>query len=170
MKTKTHIDRLRNPNYLGGWDLMDEHGQTVDRVVTIKEVKNELVFNQKSQGEDQVITVHFEECKPIILNATNRKMLKRVTETDFVEDMVGKKIQLTTKKIKAFGEVHDAIRIANVKPTEKIKPVDVNACISKLTAAKTLNELAKVWDDLTSQEKNNPLVLAKKDELKTVLK
>ena len=76
METKTHIDKLRNPNYLGGWDLMDESGKTIDKIVTIKEIKNESVFNQKSQIEEQVITLFFNECKPIILNATNRKTLK----------------------------------------------------------------------------------------------
>ena len=36
---KTHIDRLRNPNYFGSWDLMDENGIVKNRVVTIKEIK-----------------------------------------------------------------------------------------------------------------------------------
>lgn len=169
--SKTHIDKLRNPNYLGGWDLQDESGNTIDRVVTIKEIKNESVFNQKSQVEQQVITVLFEECKPIILNATNRKTLKKVTGTDFVEDMIGQKIQLTTKRIKAFGEFHDAIRVVNAKPqTIKQKPVDVGACLAKLTAATTLKELVAAWESLTPNEKAQTEVLAKKDELKNILK
>jgi len=168
---KTHIDKLRNPNYLGGWDLLDENGKTVDRIVTIKEIKNESVFNQKSQDEQQVITVFFNECKPIILNATNRKMLKKVTDTEYIEDMVGKRIQLTTKKIKAFGEMHDAIRIVSVKvgANAEIKPVDVKACNSKLEASKTLAELQTNWSALTSAEQNNAEVLATKDRLKTIL-
>ena len=61
METKTHIDKLRNPNYLGGWDLLDEHGKTIDKIVTIKEIKNESVFNQKDQSEQQVITIFFND-------------------------------------------------------------------------------------------------------------
>ena len=168
---KTHIDKLRNPNYLGGWDLQDESGKTVDKIVTIKEIKNELVFNPKTQGEQQVITVYFNECKPLILNTTNRKTLKKVTETDFIEEMAGKKIQLTTKRIKAFGEFHDAIRIANIKPQDiKVKAVDINACIAKLTSSKTLKELASAWSSLSANEKSQTEVLAKKDELKGLLK
>ena len=30
MSTLTHIDKLRNPNYLGGWDLLDENGKTAE--------------------------------------------------------------------------------------------------------------------------------------------
>lgn len=168
---KTHIDKLRNPNYLGGWDLKDDNGNTIDRVVTIKEIKNESVFNQKSQIDEQVITVFFEECKPIILNATNRKVLKKVTGTDYIEDMVGKKIQLTTKRIKAFGDFHDAIRIVNEKPQDvKFKPVDVIGCIKKLENSKTIEELAKTWEALSAKEKTTPEILAKKDDLKNKLK
>jgi len=169
MSTLTHIDKLRNPNYLGGWDLLDENGKTVDRVVTIKEIKNEMVFQQKSQLEEQVITLFFEECKPIILNATNRKTLKKVTGTEYIEEMVGKKIQLTTKRIKAFGEFHDAIRIVATVPTT-IEKIDIEKCKTTLNGSKTIAELVTNWESLTAKEKSTSEVLAEKDRLKTVLK
>ena len=169
METKTHIDKLRNPNYLGGWDLLDEHGKTIDKIVTIKEIKNESVFNQKDQNEQQVITIFFNECKPIILNSTNRKTLKKVTGTEYVEEMIGAKIQLTTKKIKAFGEMHDAIRIVANKPVEQ-KPIDLESVKTKLNNSKTLLELQTNWGGLTQQEQSNVEVIALKDKLKTELK
>jgi len=169
--TKTHIDKLRNPNYLGGWDLMDAEGKTIDKIVTIKEIKNESVFNQKTQIEEQVITLIFEECKPIILNSTNRKTLKKVTGTEYIEDMIGKKIQLTTKRIKAFGEFHDAIRIATSKPSDVIaKPIDVSECKDKLAQCKTLAELQNCWLSFTQQEQNTTEILSEKDRLKLTLK
>jgi hypothetical protein len=168
METKTHIDKLRNPNYLGGWDLLDEHGKTIDKVVTIKEIKNESVFNQKNQEEQQVITVFFNECKPIILNATNRKTLKKVTDTEYIEDMIGKRITLTTKKIKAFGEMHDAIRIVASKTNEPVV-VDVTLTIAKFKDVKTLDQLKTVWGSLSTPEQANAEVIAKKDALKTEL-
>jgi hypothetical protein len=168
---KTHIDKLRNPNYLGGWDLQDENGKTTDIIVTIKEVKSEFVFNQKAQMEEPVLTVFFNECKPIILNATNRKTLKKVTDTSYIEEMAGKRIQLTTKRIKAFGEFHDAIRIVNVVvASAKVEVVDMQKCISILSACKTLAELGEKWTALTLKEKNTAEVLAEKERLKTVLK
>lgn len=168
---KTHIDKLRNPNYLGGWDLQDENGKTTDIIVTIKEVKSEFVFNQKAQMEEPVLTVFFNECKPIILNATNRKTLKKVTDTSYIEEMAGKRIQLTTKRIKAFGEFHDAIRIVNVVvASAKVEVVDAQKCIGILSACKTLSELGEKWTALTLKEKNTAEVLAEKERLKTVLK
>lgn len=168
---KTHIDKLRNPNYLGGWDLQDLNGITVDKVVTIKEIKSEFVFNQKAQSEEPVLTVFFNECKPIILNSTNRKTLKKVTETEYIEEMVGKKIQLTTKRIKAFGEFHDAIRIVNIKPkNEKVEIVNIEEIISDLNKATTQDELVKKWTSLTSKAKSTPEVLAEKDRLKEIIK
>jgi hypothetical protein len=168
---KTHIDKLRNPNYLGGWDLQDENGKTTDIIVTIKEVKSEFVFNQKAQMEEPVLTVFFNECKPIILNATNRKTLKKVTDTSYIEEMAGKRIQLTTKRIKAFGEFHDAIRIVNVVvASAKVEVVDIQKCIGILSACKTLSELGEKWTALTLKEKNTAEVLAEKERLKTVLK
>lgn len=169
--SKTHIDKLRNPNYLGGWDLQDENGKTTDIVVTIKEVKSEFVFNQKAQMEEPVLTVFFNECKPIILNATNRKTLKKVTDTSYIEEMAGKRIQLTTKRIKAFGEFHDAIRIVNAVPQNvKAEVVDVEKCKKTLNEATTLSQLVEKWNSLTPKEKTTSEVLAEKEHLKTVLK
>ena len=167
---KTHIDKLRNPNYLGGWDLQDENGKTNDIIVTIKEVKSEFVFNQKAQMEEPVLTVFFLECKPIILNATNRKTLKKVTDTPYIEEMAGKRIQLTTKRIKAFGEFHDAIRIVATAPTANVEVVDIEKCKTTLNGSKTLAELVANWESLTAKEKSTSEVLSEKDRLKTVLK
>ena len=167
--SKTHIDKLRNPNYLGGWDLQDENGKTNDIIVTIKEVKSEFVFNQKAQMEEPVLTVFFNECKPIILNATNRKTLKKVTDTSYIEEMAGKRIQLTTKRIKAFGDFHDAIRIVNVVPTV-IEKVDIAKCKTTLNEAKTLQELVVKWQSFTAKEQNTTEVLAEKERLKLILK
>jgi len=166
---KTHIDKLRNPNYLGGWDLQDENGKTNDIIVTIKEVKSEFVFNQKAQMEEPVLTVFFLECKPIILNATNRKTLKKVTDTPYIEEMAGKRIQLTAKRIKAFGEFHDAIRIVATVPTT-IEKIDIEKCKTTLNGSKTIAELVTNWESLTAKEKSTSEVLAEKDRLKTVLK
>ena len=173
-ETLTNINKLRNPNYLGGWDLQDASGKTVDIIVTIKEVKQEETFNQKSQAIEPVLTVYFQEVKPIILNATNRKTLCKVTDTEYIELMVGKRIQLTTKKIRAFGEMHDAIRIVS-KPSSQLsaveqpKPVDEVDCIARLEKADTVALLAEIWGSLTRPEQANSVVLAKKDELKQKL-
>jgi len=172
--TLTNINKLRNPNYIGGWDLQDESGKTTDIIVTIKEIKQDQVFDQKSGQLAPALTVHFLEVKPLIVNATNRKTLIKVTETEFIEQMVGKKIQLTTQRGKWFGEVHDAIRIVNKKSSQistsmAPKPVDEADCITRLEKANTVALLAEIWTSLTASEKANSVVLAKKEELKQKL-
>ncbi|MBK9936737.1 MAG: hypothetical protein IPP05_22125 [Cytophagaceae bacterium] len=173
MEKLTNINKLRNPNYLGSWDLQDEAGKTTDIIVSIKDIKQDEVFDQQKGSMDMALTVYFHEVKPIILNATNRKMLVKVTGTEFIEQMVGKKIQLTTKRIKAFGEMHDAIRIVQKKSSElqgdahKPKPVDIELCIKKLTTGYEEGQLVEVWQSLSAEEKQSPEVLAKKEELKS---
>jgi hypothetical protein len=173
----TNINKLRNPNYIGGWDLQNDRGETINRIVTIKEVKQGEAFNQAANGMTVVLTVHFHEVKPLILNATNRKTIVKVTGTEFIELMPGKKIELTTKKLKAFGEMHDAVRIVNRKITENTTAqpstpapapiqVDEAACIAKLNAAQTLQELASIYSSLAQAEKSNAVVIKRKDELK----
>ena len=173
-ETLTNINKLRNPNYLGSWDLQDNTGKTTDIIVTIKTIKQDEVFDQKTGQMGLELTVHFVEVKPIILNATNRKTLIKVTETEFIEQMVGKKIQLTTQRGKWFGEYHDAIRIVNKKSSQLMtattpKPVDEADCIARLEKADSVAILGQIWTSLTAQEKANVVVFAKKEELKLKL-
>jgi len=167
---KTNINKLRNPNFLGGWDLMDENGKTINRVLTIKEIKVEKVFNQKIQDETDALTLFFIEAKPMILNATNRKTLCKVLGTEFIEDMVGQKIELTTKKVKAFGEIHDAIRIVASKPTQA-DPIQINipVILEKLNACQNQNQLRELWTSLNKTEQANTEIFALKEKLKTTL-
>ncbi len=122
--------------------------------------------------EEPVLTVFFNECKPIILNATNRKTLKKVTDTSYIEEMAGKRIQLTTKRIKAFGEFHDAIRITTNQPADiaQAKPIDIGACKVRLGKSTTLVELQTAWETLTPAEKNVAEIITEKERLKGILK
>ncbi|MBU3661188.1 MAG: hypothetical protein FGM14_15050 [Flavobacteriales bacterium] len=112
---KTHFKKLKDPNYIGSWDLMDENGTVQNRIVTIKEVKQDVVFDGKG-GSEQCPVVLFNECKPMVANSTNLKAIQKVTGSPFIEDWVGKQIELTVVKVKAFGEIHDAIRVVPKAP------------------------------------------------------
>ena len=105
-QTKTHYKKLRNPNFIGGWDLLD-----ADKTVTITKVTKEMVHDGKG-GQSECCTVHFTECKPMVANATNLKRISKLLNSQFIEDWIGKQITLTTEKVRAFGEVHDAVRVS----------------------------------------------------------
>ena len=53
----------------------------------------------------------------MILNATNCKMISKIYDTPYIEDWVGKWISIYIAKVKAFGEVVEALRIRNRIPT-----------------------------------------------------
>jgi uncharacterized membrane protein len=165
---KTNINKLRNANFLGSWDLEDDSGVIKDIIVTIKGVESKLVFNQRKQKEESVVTLLLEECKPLILNATNRTTLNKVTNTVHVEEMLGKKIQLTAIRGRWFGSLQDAIRVVNVVPSVAI-PVDIAKCKLALNEAKTVQDLALIWECLTPEARKTSEVLSEKERLKIAL-
>jgi len=55
----------------------------------------------------------------MILNRTNAKAIEKVANSGLVEDWVGVGVTLYVEKgVKAFGDVVDALRIRDKKPTE----------------------------------------------------
>jgi hypothetical protein len=116
---KTHFKKLRNPDYLGSWDLADANGVFKNKILTIKDVKKEMVHDGKG-GQDDCVTVHFIDSKPMIMNSTNLKTISKSLDTPYIEEWVTKKIELTVSKVKAFGEIHDALRV--VKSSLELTP------------------------------------------------
>lgn len=116
---KTHFKKLRNPDYLGSWDLTDDNGNFKNRILTIKDVKKQMVYDGRG-GQEECVTVLFEESKPMVMNATNLKTIHKSLNTPYIEEWIGKKIELTVQKVKAFGEMHDALRV--VKTSLELNP------------------------------------------------
>lgn len=115
MSEKTHWKKWNNPDYLGAYAFQPGEEKTV----TIKEVKREIVKNER--GSEECTVAHFaEDVKPLILNVTNCKMISKLIGSPFVEDWPGKKISLKVKKISAFGDMVDAVRVSNQRPTEEV--------------------------------------------------
>ncbi|MCI2026174.1 MAG: hypothetical protein LKJ74_05235 [Clostridiales bacterium] len=116
--SKTHWKKLTNPDYLGAYAL--DPGK--DLVATIQYVCEEKVVGSDGKKEDCTV-VHFQESiKPLILNVTNAKTIEKVYGTPFIEDWAGKKIQIYSAKVKAFGEVVEALRIRQLVPKERSHP------------------------------------------------
>lgn len=116
---KTHFKKLKNPDYLGSWDLADNSGNFRNKIVTISKVEKKMVHDGKG-GQEECVTVSFQECKPMIMNSSNLKTISKLLDTPYIEDWESKKIELTVQKVKAFGEVHDALRV--VKTSLELTP------------------------------------------------
>lgn len=113
---KTHWKKLINPDYIGAYAL--DPGK--DLIVTIKSVGREIVTGPDGKKEECTVA-HFEEqdVKPMILNSTNSKMIQKIYKTPYIEDWSGRKIQLYVEKIKAFGELVEALRIRPYIPKQE---------------------------------------------------
>ena len=162
--SKTHFRKIKDPNFLGSWDLMNEEGQYDNKVFTIKFADKEMVKDHKGQDSSCAL-LHFEEAKPMFLNSTNLKTLLKVTKSPYIEDWTGKKIEITVKKVKAFGDVHDALRIVNRMIA--VEPLNIAPHIVTLEACDSLEALKIAWTAIPAKVKKDPEVMAAKEAAKT---
>jgi len=117
MENKTHWKKFNNPDYLGAYAFQPGEEKTV----TIREVKREMVYNPSNNGKEECTVAHFvEDVKPLILNTTNCKTIAKVWGSPYIEDWAGRKITLKVKKISAFGEMVDAVRVSQDRPTDDL--------------------------------------------------
>lgn len=111
----THWKKLTNPDYLGAYAL--QPGQEL--IATIKSVANEVVTGTDGKKETCLVMRFMENIKPMILNATNSKTITKLFKTPYIEEWTNRKIQIYTEKVKAFGEIVDALRVRDFLPVEK---------------------------------------------------
>lgn len=110
---RTHWKKMTNTNYFGSWDLDGK-----DMTVRIVEVKQEMI--QNAQGREEKPVAYLDGgLKPLILNTTNLKAIAKALGSPYIEDWAGRKIQLYTEKVAAFGEITEAVRVRDFDPEAK---------------------------------------------------
>lgn len=107
----THWKKLTNPNYIGSHDF--QPGQEI--TVTIESVAKEVVKGMDGKDEQCIVAKVKGASKPLILNKTNCKIISKVLDTPYIEQWTGGRIILYVAKVKAFGDMVDAIRVKNQK-------------------------------------------------------
>lgn len=118
---KTHWKKLNNYDYIGAYTLM-EGDAPIDLDVTITSVSTKEVTGEGNR-KDLCMVAELKGQKPFIINATNAKMIQNVLKSPYVEDWIGKTITLYVAQVKAFGEVHDALRVRpNAPQKEQFTP------------------------------------------------
>lgn len=127
--SKTHWKKTMNPDYLGAYAL--EPGQ--EMILTIKHIQEETVTGPDGKKE-QCSVIHFvERVKPMILNATNAKAIAKVIGSPYIEDWYGRKIQVYSATVRAFGEMVDALRVRDFAPRDA--EIICHDCQKPITAA-----------------------------------
>lgn len=129
----THWKKLTNPDYLGAYAL--ENGQDV--ILTIKSIQEEMVTGTDGKKDTCVVARFSERVKPMILNSTNMKTIAKLYKSNFIEDWVGKKIQIGIENVKAFGEVVEALRVRKFIP-QVADPINCEMCQGKIGTTKNM--------------------------------
>lgn len=151
---------MHNYNYLGAYSLTAGK----DMIVTIKETKTETVKNNKGENETCFICYFTDSPKPMILNKTNCKAIEKLYGTPFIEEWVGKKIQLYSTMVRAFGTETDCLRIRDFKP--EAQKIDNAGALATLRTSKSFSELQVAYNSLSKELKADKEVMQLKDELK----
>lgn len=97
------------PGFLGSWDIEGLPGKEL--ILTIEKIVDEKVAGN---GQTEICTViHWTDknYSPMIANITNKKALCKLYKTTDTEKLKGKSVVIGIDKVKAFGDVHDALRI-----------------------------------------------------------
>lgn len=106
------------PKFLGSWDLYELPNQRIK--ATIREIRVELVEDTKGQKKEKAVMYFAEDIKPMILNIENKKRLTKLFSTKENTVLAGKVIEIGYEKVKAFGDIHDALRITPRKLPQTI--------------------------------------------------
>lgn len=145
----THWKKLTNPDYIGAYDF--QPGE--ERIVTIKDVKRQMVTGPDGKKEECTI-VFFAQGKPMILNVTNAKAITKLADTPYIEQWVGVSVKLIVVKVKAFGEVVDALRVKSEKVTKPVLSLNTpnfEACRKAYQADPTQLDKIKAKYDVSTE-------------------
>jgi hypothetical protein len=114
-KNKTHWRKVFDSDYLGSCDLEDGKDlRAVIKSVTVRKVKN----TDGKEQERNVATFTDAKLKPMILNATNCKVVKKFAKSPYINDWNNIAVQIYVKDdIRAFGDITEGLRIRETQPS-----------------------------------------------------
>jgi|AntRauTorckE5430_2_1112549.scaffolds.fasta_scaffold12764_5 hypothetical protein len=121
MENKTHYRKVAKSDHLGTPDLEDMTEKGHDLILTISHVNQEYGAKVAGKKIDANIA-YFKDVKikPLVLNATNAKVLKGFASSPFVEDWKDLIIQLyLDANVMMKGEKVGGVRIRPIQPVIK---------------------------------------------------
>ena len=134
MSGKERLGAFRDSEYLGAEDI--EPG--TEPVLTIKALYNGMITLARGKERHDVIAFVEEsvpgsinQVRPLVVNSTNRKTLRKLYRGTSAEALVGKKIQLFLEpnvRDPSTGDKVDGIRIRPKVPSTQAKPTGPVLC------------------------------------------
>lgn len=141
----THYRKVFDSPYLSSMDVVDPITLTIGRVTqeADKTKKSKETFNTAYFTEGFIRPG--EKLKPMILNATNSKMMAKITGTPFIEDWSGTRVTVYVEKGIKFGrETVDGLRIMPAASRKTITPENAKMWEAAKAAYKRDGNLDKV--------------------------
>lgn len=140
MVGKERLGANRDSEYLGAEDI--EPG--TEPILTIKALYNAKITLARGKEQHDVIVFAEERVpgsintvRPLVVNATNRKTLRKIYKAVTADSLVGKKIQLYIEhdvRDPSTGDKVDGIRIRNRVPVVRTEPIKCEDCGKAITA------------------------------------
>ena len=111
---KIHWKKVFNSDYLGSCDIPEGK----DIVLTISHVQIKKVKNTDGKEQERNIALFTDNnVKPMILNATNCKVIKKFAKSPYIDDWKNIIISVYVKDdIRSFGETTEGLRIRDIHP------------------------------------------------------
>lgn len=161
---KTHWKKVFNSDFLGSCDLEDGK----DLKATIKNVVVKKVKNTDGKEQDRNVAYFTDAAlKPMVLNATNCKVIKKFAKSPYINDWNNIPVQIYVKDdVRAFGDVTEGLRIRDFQPVmakPKLSPSSPawNHAVTYLKGSGTIEEIKKKYElSESDEEKLKESVLA----------
>lgn len=118
------------------------------KVLTIKDVKMEKIKGEGGKEDTKPVLYFKEEVLPMVVNSTNSKTIESLYKTGYMDEWVGKKIQVIATKTKVAGEYVPCLRIERLIPTSNEPEYHCSVCgklISKDTYEKSIAKYGKAY-------------------------
>jgi len=147
-ETKHHYRNVFKSDHLGSADLEDLIENGTPLIFTITHAKQELGVKVAGKKMDANIVYFKEPIKPMVVNATNGKILKQFTGSSFVEDWNNVLVELYIEEnVKAVtGGLTQGVRIRQIQPKVNAKPLFTSANFEKAkTANATREQIEKIY-------------------------
>ncbi|CCD89873.1 protein of unknown function [Bradyrhizobium sp. ORS 285] len=166
----THWKNLFEYEYLGSHNLMPDE-ELVGEISKIVEEEIGRKVRKKGEKDKEILPViYFKEAAvpKMVLNKTNAATISKLYGP-YTDKWIGKRIQIFSAEVNAFGEKVTALRVRDSIPADTA-PAPVTNELKQMRACKTLRDLQAYFVALPNEKKAHPDILALKEELKTTLK
>lgn len=162
---KHHYRNVFKSDHLGSADLEDLIEQGSNLIFTISHAKQELGAKVAGKKMDANVVYFKENIKPMVVNATNGKIIKSFTGSSFVEDWNNVVVELyIDENVRAVsGGTTQGVRIRPIQPQIKAKKDFTADMFERAKNAGATIEKIKVTYNVTAEieKQYNEYVTAK---------